>query len=167
MKRLAIVIISAGCAHARTPDAYRADTATVLAAQEADFKACYDDVLKTMPTAAGHVVVNFAVEPKTGRLVDAQIDTTQTTAPDAVNQCVLHKLPELSLASGDRNRGKATWSWDFVAQPAAPGSDAKPAAAPVTAAPHDSAAPSAAPAPAPAPATAPPATAPAPMATHS
>jgi hypothetical protein len=145
VKRLALLAVAAGCAHARTPDAYRADTATLLAAQDSALKACYDKVLQTMPTAAGHVVVTFDVEPKTGHLTNAAIDPAQTTAPDAVNQCVLVQLPQLALAPGDRKLGKATWSWDFVAQ-------ATPAAAhvdpgkPMPAAP---AAPLAAPAPAP------------------
>lgn len=116
MKYLAVAIAVAGCAHARTPDAYRADTAALLASRQPDIQACYDRALKQKPDALGHVVVDFDVEPKTGHLVDPAIDRTQTTAPDIVNQCVLQLLPQLYLTPGDRNRGHATWAWDFVAQ---------------------------------------------------
>ena len=90
-----------------------------------------------MPAAAGHVVVTFDVEPKTGRLTNAAIDTARTTAPDAVNQCVLLQLPQLAIAPGDRKLGKATWSWDFVAQvtPAAAYTDASQPMPPAPAAP--------------------------------
>ena len=115
MKRLGLLALAAGCAHARTAATYRADTADLLAAQEPDFKACYDKVLAIMPAAAGHLVVHFTVEPGTGRLGNAAVDMAKTTTPDAVNQCVLLKIPQLSIPRGDRNRGDATWSWDFVA----------------------------------------------------
>ncbi|HSN29079.1 MAG TPA: hypothetical protein VLT45_22480 [Kofleriaceae bacterium] len=117
MKHLALAAVAfAACAHARTPDAYRADTAALLAAHEPEIQACYQRALDEFPDARGHVVVHFEVEPKTGHLMNAGVDTAKTTAPDVVNQCVLHEIPQLYLSPGDRNRGSATWSWDFVAR---------------------------------------------------
>lgn len=115
MTRAALCVAIAGCAHARTPDAYRTDTEHALAAKHDDIKACYDKVLATTPTASGRVTVGFAIEAKTGRITDPRLDSSQTTAPDPVSQCVLTALPTITLAPGDPKRGQATWSWEFQA----------------------------------------------------
>ena len=129
MSRFILLVSLAACAHARTPEAYRADTAALLASREGEIAACYERALQLFPDALGHVVVHFEVEARTGHLVDPGVDPMQTTAPDIVNQCVLQLLPQLYLTPGDRNRGRATWAWDFVAH-AGP-AVATPATAPV------------------------------------
>ena len=43
----------------------------------------------------------------------------KTTAPDAVQACVLQMLPALAITPADGKRGQATWSWQFNA-PATP-----------------------------------------------
>lgn len=108
-------LMLAACAHARSPQGYEADTATLLATKSPDIKACYDKILATTPSASGRVTVKFAVEAKTGRVTDPRLDSAQTTAPDAVSQCVLAALPALALQPPDRKRGMATWTWDFTA----------------------------------------------------
>lgn len=118
LARLVITFpLVAACAHARSADEYRTDTAVVLSAHASDLKACYDQVLTTNPHAAGRVTVRFAVEEKTGRVRDVQLDTTRTTAPQEVSQCVVAALPAATLSPPDRKRGEATWSWDFAPQP--------------------------------------------------
>ena len=112
---IAPCVAIAACAHARSPQAYEADTAKVIATQSGTIKACYDKVLATTPTAAGRVTVNFAVAEKTGQITNPQLDSAQTTAPDAVSQCVLAALPALVIAPADPKRGLATWAWDFSA----------------------------------------------------
>lgn len=122
MSRLACLVSAlalAACAHARTAAEYSADTNTALAAHDSDIKSCYDKVLATTPKAAGHVSIKFAVEPKTGKIVDPTIDAAKTTAPQDVSQCVLGAVSTAAITPGDRNRGEATWSWDFNAPPAA------------------------------------------------
>jgi hypothetical protein len=118
VKRLAYlvpVLAFAACAHARTQAEYSADTGNALSAKDPDIKGCYDKVLATTPKAAGHVTVKFAVEAKTGKIVDPQLDAAKTTAPQDVSQCVLGAVSTASITPGDRNRGEAIWSWDFNA----------------------------------------------------
>lgn len=115
MQSLTLALVIAGCAHARTADQYRADTDKVLAAKTDDLKACYDKVLAMAPTAQGSVTVTFAVEEKTGRITNPMVDAAKTTAPDAVQACVLGVLPALVISPGDGKRGQATWTWQFAA----------------------------------------------------
>lgn len=103
------------CAHARTPDAYQADTSKLLVTKSDDMKACYDKVLASTPNAAGRVTVKFTVEAKTGRVTNPVLDGAQTTAPEPVRQCVLTAMSDLTLAPADPKTGNATWSWDFAA----------------------------------------------------
>ena len=112
------MVAVAACAHARTADEYRDATGTALAARSGDIKSCYDQVLTTKPSATGHVTVKFAVEEKTGRIVDPKLDSSKTTAPDEVSQCVLAAIPAVTIQPGDRKRGEGTWSWDFTASAA-------------------------------------------------
>jgi hypothetical protein len=120
LHRIAVCLAAAGCAHARTPDAYRADTGTALATKASDITACYNRVLAKTPTAAGHVTVTFAVEENTGRIADPKLDSSLTTAPDDLSQCVLAAIPALSITPADPKRGQATWSWDFATPTTAP-----------------------------------------------
>lgn len=90
-------------------------TRKLLEARDANIKACYDGVLKTDPKAGGKVGVKFAIEKGTGKLIDAKVDATSTTAPDSVGQCVIANLDGVILQPGDKRRGEATWNWDFSA----------------------------------------------------
>jgi hypothetical protein len=110
--RLIPIFAFAACAHARTAAEYSTDTSAALSQKDSDIKACYDKVLAGTPKAAGTVSVTFAVEPKTGKIVDAKLDT-QSTAPAPVGQCVLDAIQTASISPGDRNRGEATWAWTF------------------------------------------------------
>jgi hypothetical protein len=100
------------CAHARTAAEYSTDTGAALSQKDSDIKACYDKVLQGTPKAAGTVTVDFTVEPKSGKIIDAKLDT-QSTAPAPVGQCVLDAIQTASIAPGDRNRGEASWAWTF------------------------------------------------------
>ena len=119
MKTLATLVTASvllvGCAAARSPEQYRDDTRKLLEARDANIKACYDGVLKTDPKAGGKVGVKFAIEKGTGKLIDAKVDATSTTAPDSVGQCVIANLDGVVLQPGDKRRGEATWNWDFSA----------------------------------------------------
>ena len=115
---LTATLAAGGCGTARTAEVYRDDTRKLLEPKSGQLKACYDGVLKTDASAGGKVVVRFAIEAKTGRLVDAKIDAG-TTAPERLRQCVLASLSDITLDPGDRRRGVATWSWDFTPAPAA------------------------------------------------
>jgi hypothetical protein len=116
LHRIAWCVAVIGCAHARTPDAYRADTEKAFAAKSDDIKTCYDRVLAKTPTASGRVTVTFAVEEKTGHVTAAKLDSSQTTAPDDVSQCVLAIFPSVTLTPADPKRGQGTWWWDFTAK---------------------------------------------------
>jgi hypothetical protein len=117
MKRvLLLATVVAACAHARTADEYRADTAKLMATKNDEIKACYDKILAAQPKAAGVVTVDFAVEAKTGHLADVRVNKAQTTAPDDVSQCVLAAIPSLAVTPGDRKRGQGTWAWQFNAK---------------------------------------------------
>ena len=110
-----LAVALTACAHARTADEYRDATRAALATRTSDIKACYDHVLTTKPKATGKVTVKFAIEEKTGRVVEPKLDSSQTTAPDDVSQCVLAAMSAVTIQPGDRKRGEGTWSWDFEA----------------------------------------------------
>ncbi len=115
LHRYTMFLAIAGCASARTPDAYRADTEKAFATKSDEIKSCYDKVLAASPSAGGRVTVKFAVEEKTGKIVNPTVDNSQTTAPEAVSQCVLSAIPAVAITPGDRKRGDATWTWEFTA----------------------------------------------------
>ena len=112
MKTLVLPFVVAACAH-RSSAMYRDDTAKLLAAKDAPIKACYERVLRATPAASGLVTVTFAIEKGTGKLVDAKVDNSASTAPDALVQCVTAELAGLVLAPADRRTGAARWSWDL------------------------------------------------------
>jgi hypothetical protein len=107
-------LVSQGCAvAARSPETYRDDTQKLVDAKQAETKLCYDAVLKTTPTAAGQVKVNFVWEPSTGKLVSPTIDPAGTTAPQPVHACALKALEGLVLNPGDQRQGQGTWTFQF------------------------------------------------------
>jgi hypothetical protein len=113
---LALVASAGACNYSfvvRDTMTYRDETRAMLATKDPVVKACYDEQLKTNPAVAGTVVVNFKVQPKTGKLVEPRIDDQQSTAPAALKQCVLGAVDGLALTPADQNEGQGTFRWDF------------------------------------------------------
>jgi hypothetical protein len=119
-KLLSLVLLGAslssmGCTfYARSQKDYRDDTAKVLSSKNDELDTCYDGVLKTTPTAAGKVTVQFSVEEKTGKIVDVKADPAKTTAPQALTDCVTTAITGLVLAPPDQRKGLATFEYDFA-----------------------------------------------------
>jgi len=124
----ALALVVGGCSfYARSPDQYRDDTSTLLSTKSAELNACYDNVAKAEPTAAGKVTVLFTVEKKTGKIQEVAADPARTTAPQSLVTCVATALTGLVLAPPDQRDGKATFEYDFARPGGAP---VAPAAAP-------------------------------------
>jgi hypothetical protein len=111
--RVAVALVLAGCAHARTSDEYAADTQKSLADKAPEIEACYNRVLATTPTAAGRVTVSFVVEADSGHFDQGRVDAAQTTAPQEVSECVLAAIPAVAISPPDRKQGQASWVWEF------------------------------------------------------
>jgi hypothetical protein len=128
-KILAIAATAAfvsGCSFAaRSPEMYRDDTKAVLDTKSNDIRACYDGVLKATPGVAGKVTVKFEVETEQGKIVNVAVDKPNTTAPDAVAECVTKSINGLGITPPDKRVGQATFVWDFSAP--GPGVFASPA----------------------------------------
>jgi len=128
---LAALSLEVGCGGlARTTDVYRDDTAKLLQTASTGISTCYNQVLKTNPTAQGSVTARFVVAPETGKLRRIKIDTARSSAPAPVQECVRQYIGDLVLSPPDTQAGVATFSWDFVAKvlpapapPAPPASD--------------------------------------------
>ncbi|MEA2746862.1 MAG: hypothetical protein QOI41_1005 [Myxococcales bacterium] len=130
MKTLLLIagsaVLLSGCSFAaRSPEMYRDDTKAVLETKNNDIRACYDGVLKATPGAAGKVTVKFEVETEQGKIVNVAVDKPNTTAPDAVAECVTKSINGLGLTPPDKRVGQATFVWEFAAP--APGVYASPA----------------------------------------
>lgn len=118
-----------GCASGRTPEVYRDDTEKVLQSANQSITDCYNGVLKGgAPTAQGSVTVHFIVHEDTGEIRRAKVDKARSTAPEAVQACVVQYLNGLHLAPPDEQRGDAMFTYDFsvkepqvIEQPAAEG----------------------------------------------
>jgi hypothetical protein len=116
-----------GCSFAaRDAEMYRNDTRALLETKNAEIKQCYDETLKTDPTASGSMAVRFTVQSETGRIVDASIDTARTTAPDALGVCVARAISTLALTPPDANDGQATFVYEFTVGPAPAPAPASP-----------------------------------------
>jgi hypothetical protein len=119
-------VLMSGCGFAaRSPEMYRDDTKAVLDTKSNDIRACYDGVLQGTPSAAGKVTVKFEVETEQGKIVNVAVDKPNTTAPDAVAECVTKSINGLGLTPPDKRVGQATFVWEFAAP--APGVYASPA----------------------------------------
>jgi hypothetical protein len=111
-----------GCGFAaRSPEMYRDATKAVLETKSNDIRACYDNVLKTTPGAAGKVTVKFNVENEQGKITNVAVDKLGTTAPPEVADCVTKSLAGLGIAPPDARLGEATFVWDFAVPPGTPG----------------------------------------------
>ena len=65
-------------------------------------------------------MVRFDVAPDTGQITKVAVDEAKSSAPAPVRECVTTALQGLVLKPGDSNPGKATFAWEFKANPAAP-----------------------------------------------
>ena len=85
---------------------------------------------------AGLVVLSFKVAAKTGKLEKPEVDTTRTTAPTEVADCVVSAIEGLELEEPDQYDGEITLAWKFSvgkprkASPPAPASPGPRASAP-------------------------------------
>lgn len=114
--------ISLGCQfYARSPEDYQKETTALLDTKKDELKSCYDEVLKTDSTAGGTVAVNFSVEPKTGAIVNPEVDAAKSTASETLQQCVITALEGLALDPPDQREGVASFTYDFTANAAQPG----------------------------------------------
>jgi len=112
----AVVATVSGCGFAaRSPDMYRDDTKAVLETKSNDIRACYDGVLASTPGASGKVTVKFDVETEHGKITAVTVDKANTTAPDAVADCVTKSIAGLGLTPPDARLGQATFTWEFAA----------------------------------------------------
>jgi hypothetical protein len=108
----------AGCSAAvRSPEMYRDDTSKVLESKQGEIRACYDAVLKGTPGVSGKVTVNFDVETEGGKIQNVTVDKANTTAPDAVGDCVKKSIEGLAISPPDARLGKATYVYEFSAPP--------------------------------------------------
>ncbi len=105
-----------GCAY-RDANMWVADTGKVFGAKNPDIMACYDGVLKTTPTAAGKVTVAFEVETEEGKIQTVTVDKPNTTAPDAVSECVTKNINNLAVTPPDKRLGQGKWTWEFAPNP--------------------------------------------------
>jgi hypothetical protein len=111
-----LVASSIGCSFqyvARDVDTYRQDTRDLLSTKNGEIKSCYDEQLKADPNTGGTTVVKFTVQEETGQLINVVLDEEQSTAPDALNQCVLNAVDGLVLEPPDQREGVASFSWEF------------------------------------------------------
>jgi hypothetical protein len=110
-----------GCHGAiRIGDAYRDDTAKLLAAQaNPRIHDCFDGMVKTTPgpkSLQGTTTVHFIVAKETGLITDVTVIPESTTAQPPVAQCVVSALNGLKLDPPDGVDGDATFAWEFVVQ---------------------------------------------------
>lgn len=109
------LLLLAGCEyHARGPEDYRSVTREVIETRTSQIQSCYDDVLKTDKAAKGSVTVHFFVQEETGAFQNIEA-LPSSTAPEALQKCVVSALEGLVLAPPDARKGDATFSFDFAA----------------------------------------------------
>jgi outer membrane biosynthesis protein TonB len=117
MKRTALIAATlslAACSfYARGQDDYRKAVREVLDTRSADVEKCYRAELSANEQAKGKVVVQFDVEPKTGKFVGAKVVEGESTPNKPLQQCVLGSLDGLAIAPPDQRKGEATFTWEF------------------------------------------------------
>lgn len=122
---LATLATLSACAY-RSPEMYRDDTTKSLQTKNEEIRGCYDGILKGTPNAGGKVTVNFDVETEEGKITNVKADKANTTAPDALVECVTRSITGLVVPPPDKRTGQATYTWDFSAPPAPPAPPAAP-----------------------------------------
>lgn len=119
----ASLVALAGCSFAaRSPEMYRDETTKALEPRNNDIRACYDGVLKGTPGVAGKVTVKFDVAEdgaeNAGKVTNVTVDKANTTAPDAVADCVAKNIAGAGpLSPADKRKGQATYVYEFTAPP--------------------------------------------------
>jgi hypothetical protein len=63
----------------------------------------------------GHVTVKFEVDNAHGKISNVTVDKANTTAPDAVSDCVTRHIEGLTLSPPDTHLGQGSWTYEFVA----------------------------------------------------
>lgn len=112
----ALVFVLAGCSasfYARSPDDYKSATRALLESKQSSFSSCYEGVLKNTPDAAGTVAVKFVVQEKTGKIITPAA-LPESTAPAALQECVVQGLDGLALDPPDQRKGDATMTFEFA-----------------------------------------------------
>lgn len=110
---LALGVLAMGCTYmARGPEDYKRDTRAVVEARNGDIKACYDAALKQNQDLSGSVIVHFTVEHETGAIKEASV-LPESTAPEALSNCIVNSLSGLTLDPADERDGDATFTWEF------------------------------------------------------
>lgn len=116
---VALGLAAAACTGtSRGLEAYRDDTTGLLNTRRAELATCYNDALKADARAHGTVTVQFVVEKSSGTIGHTAVDPARSNAPAALGQCVVHAIDGLVLAPPDRNEGRATFVYEFKANPA-------------------------------------------------
>jgi len=113
---LAVLGSASACSvsyHARNAEDYRTATRALLESKQSDFTACYDGVLKATPDAKGTVAVSFEVAEDTGKITTPK-SLPESTAPEALQACVVNGLNGLALDPPDARKGVATMTFDFT-----------------------------------------------------
>ena len=109
-----IAALASGCTFiARDTEAYKQETRKVLETKNSAIVGCYDSALAANPSQSGNVVVTFVVEKKTGSITNVSADPNQSTAPEALQTCVVSALEGLVLDPADQREGQATFTWTF------------------------------------------------------
>ncbi len=109
---------------ARDAETYKNDTRSLLETRNKAIKDCYDVALTTDPKMQGDVVVNFTVEKKTGKIMNTQVDTARTKAPESLSKCIVEAVDGLILDPVDQRDGQATFSYKFRANEPKPAEEA-------------------------------------------
>jgi hypothetical protein len=130
----AVTLFAVGCNGGfalRDPKMYAEETHKVLEPKNNEIRACYDGVLKGTPGVGGKVTVTFDVveagaEKDAGKIANVMVDKANTTAPEAVSDCVAKTINGAGpLAPADQKKGQASFVYEFSA-PAAPAAAAAP-----------------------------------------
>ncbi len=100
---------------ARDAETYKNDTRSLIETRNKAIKDCYDVALTTDGKVAGEVIVTFTVEKKTGKIMNTQVDSARTKAPEALSKCIVEAIDGLTLDPVDQRDGQATFTWKFRA----------------------------------------------------
>lgn len=126
---ITLLVSASACSFiARDTETYKKDTRTTLEERNSAIQACYDTALAANPSQSGTVVVTFNVEKKTGNFINVAADPNQSTAPEALQKCVVDAVSGLKLAEPDRRQGDATFQWTFTAASGGAPTEEAPAA---------------------------------------
>ena len=110
---MGLTLFVAGCSfHARAPDDYSKVTRELLATRKGDVQKCYTKKATKDESLAGSVVVKFEVEAKTGKVINV-IASKHSTAPEALQKCVLKTMDGLVLDPPDLRTGQAKFTYEF------------------------------------------------------